>query len=37
MLVKELKSMEAHGLVIRTPYVTVPPTVEYSLIEKGKN
>jgi DNA-binding HxlR family transcriptional regulator len=36
MLVKELKSMEEHKIVKRTAYPTVPPTVEYSLTEKGK-
>lgn len=36
MLVKELKLLEQHGLLTRTAYATVPPTVEYSLTEKGK-
>lgn len=36
MLVKELKEMEAEGLVTRKAYATVPPTVEYSLTEKGQ-
>ncbi|OPB88466.1 MarR family transcriptional regulator [Elizabethkingia miricola] len=36
MLVKELKEMEAEGLVFRKAYATVPPTVEYSLTEKGQ-
>jgi len=36
MLVKELKELEAEGLVNRKAYATVPPTVEYSLTEKGK-
>lgn len=36
MLVKELKEMEAEGLVTRTAYATVPPTVEYALTEKGQ-
>lgn len=35
MLVKELKNMEAHGIVIRDVFATVPPTVEYTLTEKG--
>ncbi len=35
MLVKELKELEAHGLVHRKAYATIPPTVEYSLTEKG--
>jgi len=36
MLVKELKAMEENNIVTRTAYATVPPTVEYSLTEKGK-
>lgn len=36
MLVKELKLLESKGLVHRQAYATVPPTVEYSLTEKGK-
>jgi DNA-binding HxlR family transcriptional regulator len=36
MLVKELKSLEKNGIVERTAYPTVPPTVEYALTEKGK-
>ena len=35
MLIKELKSLEAHGLVKRTAYPTVPPTVEYQLTAYG--
>lgn len=35
MLVKELKSLEEFGVVNRKAYATVPPTVEYSLTEKG--
>lgn len=35
MLVKELKSLEKWGIVNRKAYATVPPTVEYSLTEKG--
>lgn len=37
MLVKELKNMESNGIVIRKVFATVPPTVEYSLTEKGRN
>jgi len=37
MLVKELKSMEVNEIVVREAFATVPPTVEYSLTEKGKN
>lgn len=36
MLVKELKSMEVNKIVVREAFATVPPTVEYSLTEKGK-
>ena len=36
MLVKELKSMEANKIITREAYATVPPTVEYTLTEKGK-
>ncbi|WP_276373933.1 helix-turn-helix domain-containing protein [Chryseolinea sp. H1M3-3] len=35
MLVKELKVLETHGIINRKAYATVPPTVEYSLTEKG--
>lgn len=35
MLVKELKNMEANGIVTREVFPTVPPTVEYTLTEKG--
>jgi DNA-binding HxlR family transcriptional regulator len=35
MLVKELKSLQKWGIINRQPYATVPPTVEYSLTEKG--
>jgi DNA-binding HxlR family transcriptional regulator len=36
MLVKELKNMEANGIVTRQVFATVPPTVEYSLTIKGE-
>ncbi|MCJ8152636.1 helix-turn-helix transcriptional regulator [Chryseobacterium sp. SSA4.19] len=36
MLVKELKNMEENGIVTRKAFATVPPTVEYSLTEKGR-
>ena len=36
MLVKELKSLESHSIIIRQAFATVPPTVEYSLTEKGR-
>ena len=35
MLVKELKVLEAYGIIERKAYATVPPTVEYSLTAKG--
>jgi DNA-binding HxlR family transcriptional regulator len=36
MLVKELKLLESHMLITRQAYATVPPTVEYTLTEKGR-
>jgi len=36
MLVKELKNMEANGIVTREVFATVPPTVEYTLTAKGQ-
>lgn len=36
MLVKELKNMEANGILTRNVFATVPPTVEYALTEKGR-
>jgi DNA-binding HxlR family transcriptional regulator len=36
MLTKSLQELEAHKLVIRTQYDTIPPKVEYSLTERGK-
>lgn len=35
MLVKELKNIEANGILIREVFATVPPTVEYTLTKKG--
>ncbi len=35
MLVKELKNMEANGIITREVFATVPPTVEYTLTLKG--
>lgn len=36
MLAKELKFLESEKIVSRKAYATIPPTVEYSLTEKGK-
>ena len=36
MLVKELKNMEANGIIKREVFATVPPTVEYTLTNKGE-
>lgn len=36
MLVKELKNLEANGIVTREVFATVPPTVEYTLTNKGE-
>lgn len=36
MLVKDLKSLEENKIVIREAFATIPPTVEYSLTEKGR-
>lgn len=36
MLTKCLRELERDRLVTRTQYNTIPPTVEYSLAERGK-
>lgn len=36
MLVKELKNLEANGIITREVFATVPPTVEYALSTKGE-
>ena len=36
MLSKQLKELESAGLIIRTVFPEVPPKVEYSLSELGK-
>jgi len=36
MLVKELKNLEANGIITRQVFATVPPTVEYTLTQKGE-
>jgi DNA-binding HxlR family transcriptional regulator len=35
MLIKELKDLEANGIVRRKAFATVPPTVEYNLTAVG--
>jgi DNA-binding HxlR family transcriptional regulator len=36
MLVKELKNMEKNEIIKREVFATVPPTVEYTLTDKGQ-
>lgn len=36
MLTTQLKDLEASGLIHREVYAAVPPRVEYSITEKGK-
>ena len=36
MLTKCLRELEADQFITRTQYNTIPPTVEYSLAERGK-
>ena len=36
-LSQRLKELESKDIIIRTAYPTIPPSVEYSLTEKGKS
>ena len=36
-LSRQLKDLEADGLIVRTEYPQIPPKVEYSLSERGKS
>lgn len=37
MLTRSLKDLEKHGLIDRIQFSEIPPHVEYSLTEQGKN
>ncbi|MEO0564402.1 MAG: winged helix-turn-helix transcriptional regulator, partial [Chloroflexota bacterium] len=37
VLIRQLRELEADGIVVRTDYQTIPPHVEYSLSEYGKS
>lgn len=36
-LTERLKQLEEKGILVRQAYATIPPTVEYSLTEKGQS
>jgi DNA-binding HxlR family transcriptional regulator len=37
VLIRQLRELEADGIITRTDYQTVPPKVEYNLSEYGQN
>ena len=37
MLTQSLKDLESYGIVSRKQYMEIPPRVEYTLTENGKN
>ena len=37
MLVRQLRELEEHRIVVRTQYPGVPPRVEYALTERGQS
>lgn len=37
MLIRQLRELEADGIILRTDYQTVPPRVEYRLSDNGQS